>query len=63
MPFVIALMTGTVGASITPTSYQTNLMIYGPGGYEFADFFRVGIQLTIIVGAVTVFLAPIVFGL
>jgi di/tricarboxylate transporter len=63
MPFVIALMTGTIGASITPTSYQTNLMIYGPGGYAFADFFRVGIPLTIIVGAVTVFLGPIVFGL
>jgi di/tricarboxylate transporter len=56
-------MTGTIGASITPTSYQTNLMIYGPGGYAFADFFRVGIPLTIIVGAVTVFLGPIVFGL
>lgn len=63
MPFVIALMTGTIGASITPTSYQTNLMVYGPGGYAFADFFRVGIPLTIIVGAVTVFLGPIVFGL
>ncbi len=62
MPFAIALMTGTVGSLITPTAYQTNLMVYGPGNYIFSDFIRAGLPLTILVGAVTVLLAPIVFG-
>ena len=62
MPFAIALMTGTVGALITPTAYQTNLMVYGPGNYQFGDFMRAGIPLTLVVGAVTVILAPMVFG-
>ena len=61
MPFAIALMTGTVGAAITPAAYQTNLMVYGPGEYEFMDFVKVGIPLTIMVGVITVWLAPIFF--
>lgn len=62
MPFVIALMTATSGASITPTAHQNNLMVYDPGNYRFADFIRAGVPLTILVGAVTVILAPRVFG-
>lgn len=62
MPFAIALMTGTIGASITPSAYQTNLMVYEPGNYRFADFIRAGIPLTILVGLVTVVLAPMAFG-
>ncbi|MDX1395025.1 MAG: SLC13 family permease, partial [Gemmatimonadota bacterium] len=62
MPFAIALMTGTIGAAITPSAYQTNLMVYEPGNYRFADFMRAGIPLTVVVGVVTVFLAPLAFG-
>ena len=61
MPFAIALMTGTVGATIIPASYQTNLMVYGPGDYTVADFVKIGLPLTLVVGVVTVVLAPIVF--
>jgi di/tricarboxylate transporter len=61
MPFAIALMTGTVGASITPASYQTNLMVYGPGEYSFADFVKMGVPLTLVVGVITIWLAPLVF--
>jgi len=61
MPFAIALMTGTVGATIIPASYQTNLMVYGPGEYTVADFVKIGLPLTLVVGVVTVVLAPIVF--
>ena len=61
MPFAIALMTGTVGATIIPPSYQTNLMVYGPGEYTVADFVKIGLPLTLIVGVVTVVLAPVVF--
>jgi di/tricarboxylate transporter len=61
MPFAIALMTGTVGAAITPAAYQTNLMVYGPGEYSFMDFVKMGVPLTILVGVITVWLAPVFF--
>ncbi len=61
MPFAIALMTGTVGAAITPAAYQTNLMVYGPGGYKFTDFVKMGVPLTLVVGVITVWLAPVFF--
>ncbi|MGI9249302.1 MAG: SLC13 family permease [Woeseiaceae bacterium] len=61
MPFAIALMTGTVGAAITPAAYQTNLMVYGPGEYSFTDFVKMGIPLTVIVGVITIWLAPVFF--
>jgi di/tricarboxylate transporter len=61
MPFAIALMTGTIGAAVTPPSYQTNLMVYGPGGYKFTDFVKIGIPLTVVVGIVTLILAPLVW--
>jgi di/tricarboxylate transporter len=61
MPFAIALMTGTVGASITPAAYQTNLMVYGPGEYSFSDFVKMGVPLTLVVGVITVWLAPYFF--
>jgi di/tricarboxylate transporter len=61
MPFAIALMTGTVGAAITPAAYQTNLMVYGPGEYSFMDFVKMGIPLTLLVGVITVWLAPVFF--
>ena len=61
MPFAIALMTGTVGAAITPAAYQTNLMVYGPGEYAFMDFVKIGVPLTVVVGVITIWLAPIFF--
>lgn len=41
--------------------YAANLMVYEPGGYKFTDYAKVGLPLTIVVGIVTVFLAPIFF--
>lgn len=61
MPFAIALMTGTIGAAVTPPSYQTNLMVMGPGEYRFMDFVKVGAPLAILVGVITVWLAPLFF--
>ena len=53
-----------VGAScsfISPVSYQTNFMVYGPGEYTFGDFVKIDVPLSLIVGVLTVFLAPVVF--
>jgi len=61
MPFVIAIAIGASAGFATPFGYQTNLMVYGPGGYRFTDYLRVGIPLDLIFMAVTVTLTPIVF--
>ena len=46
---------------ITPLGYQTNLMVYGPGRYRFADYAKLGIPLSLIAGAVTVTLIPLIW--
>ncbi len=47
-PFVLVVAYGGAANFITPIGYQTNLMVYGPGGYAFKDFFRIGLPLTLI---------------
>lgn len=51
--FVLAVTFAASAAMITPIGYQTNLMVYGPGGYEFTDFARVGAPLQLILMVVT----------
>lgn len=62
LPFVMILMSGASCAFINPAGFQTNLMVQKPGGYVFADYAKVGIPLTLIVGLVVLLLAPIVYG-
>ncbi|MEL6928895.1 MAG: SLC13 family permease [Cyanobacteria bacterium J06600_6] len=57
-PFAIAIMMGASASFSTPIGYQTNLMVYGPGGYKFSDFLRVGIPLNILFALITVTLTP-----
>jgi len=45
----------------TPIGYQTNLMVYGPGGYKFSDYLKIGVPLDILIWIVTVALAPLVW--
>jgi di/tricarboxylate transporter len=47
-PFVLCLTIAASAAFVTPIGYQTNLMIYGPGGYRFSDYVRLGVPLAII---------------
>jgi di/tricarboxylate transporter len=47
-PFFVAIAFAASGDFITPIGYQTNLMIYGPGGYSFRDFAKIGIPLTLV---------------
>jgi di/tricarboxylate transporter len=61
MPFVIAVMMAASAGFATPIGYQTNLMVYGPGGYKFSDYMKIGVPLDILVGVVTVIIAPLVF--
>lgn len=53
-PFVFAIMMAASASFATPLGYQTNLMVYGPGGYRFTDFLRVGVPMNIVVGAATI---------
>jgi hypothetical protein len=62
LPFAIVLIMGASCAFVLPAGFQTNLMVQEPGGYTVVDFAKVGIPLTVIVGAVVILLAPVVYG-
>ncbi|MHB8900905.1 MAG: SLC13 family permease [Thermoguttaceae bacterium] len=61
MPFAVAIMIAASGGFATPIGYQTNLMVYGPGGYRFSDYVRLGVPLDLVFMAVTVVVTPLVF--
>jgi len=52
--FVLAVTFAASTAFMTPVGYQTNLFVYGPGGYKFGDYFRVGMPLQLLLSVVTV---------
>ncbi|MEJ5340235.1 MAG: SLC13 family permease [Thermogutta sp.] len=61
MPFVISVLTAASASFATPLGYQTNLMVYGPGGYRFTDYLKIGIPMNILVTVLTVTLAPLIW--
>jgi di/tricarboxylate transporter len=60
-PFIIAVTLAASAAFALPMGYQTHLMVYGPGGYKFTDFLRMGIPLNIICWVISCLLIPIIW--
>ncbi len=58
MPFAVAVMIASAASFATPVGYQTNLMVYGPGGYRASDYLRVGGPLSLLIAVLTLAIAP-----
>ncbi len=59
MPLAMIVMLASSMAVATPIGYPTNLMVYGPGGYRFSDYLRLGAPLTVLIGVLGVVLIPL----
>ncbi|MCK5897872.1 MAG: SLC13 family permease [Methylococcales bacterium] len=62
IPFAVAVMISASASFITPIGYQTNLMVYGPGGYQFSDYLKLGIPLSLLTATVALWLIPQIWG-
>ena len=62
-PFVLAIIIGASCSFLTPIGYQTNLLVFGMGGYKFRDFTRLGAPLTLVTFVASLVLIPIAFPL
>jgi len=61
MPFVMAVAYGASASFLSPYGYQTNLMVYGPGGYKFGDYLRIGLPVSVLYSAIVLLLVPVFF--
>jgi di/tricarboxylate transporter len=58
-PFVVGVMIAASASFATPIGYQTNTLVYAPGGYRFTDYMRLGIPLNLGVGVLAALLIPL----
>lgn len=63
MPFAIAVMVGGSAGFATPIGYQTHLMVYGPGGYRFSDFTKIGVPMGLVLAGVVIVGVPLIWPL
>ncbi|PVZ70238.1 SLC13 family permease [Pelagibaculum spongiae] len=61
LPFAVAVMIAASTSFLTPTGYQTNLMVMGPGGYQFTDYFKLGFPLSVLTASISLMLIPVVW--
>ncbi len=59
--YVVTVAMASVAAFLTPIGHHGNLLVYGPGRYQFSDFVKVGTPLTILVALVVAFLSPVIW--
>jgi len=57
-PLVVAVMVAASASFATPIGYQTNTLVYGPGGYAFTDFLKIGVPLNISIGVIASLIIP-----
>lgn len=62
-PLVIAVMVAASASFATPIGYQTNMLVYGPGGYKFTDFMRIGVPLNLSMGIIVSAFIPLIWPL
>jgi di/tricarboxylate transporter len=62
IPFAVAVAIAASASFATPIGYQTNLMVYGPGGYKFTDFLKVGLPMNFAFMLVALVVIPQVWG-
>ncbi len=62
-PLVVAVMFAASAAFSTPIGYQTNMLVFGPGGYRFTDYMRVGIPMNITLALVASLMIPMLWPL
>ena len=62
-PFLIALMISVSSSFATPIGSPTHMLVYGPGGYRFSDFMRIGLPMNFIILAANIFIVNIVYPL
>jgi di/tricarboxylate transporter len=60
--YAVTVAMAAVASSLTPLGHHGNLIVYGPGGYRFSDFVRVGTPLTLLIAVVVAFMAPMLWG-
>lgn len=60
-PFIFAIMMGASASFATPIGYQCNMMVYGPGGYRFSDFLKIGVPMNLFMWIMPSILIPLIW--